>query len=172
MAFSDYQQTYAWQSALELGPKLTRLAEELPAGEQNGLTQALLNLAIDLPTAVGLDIQNGSTTRNEILVRLQSVLELTARIYPALDNVMVENALAERIERFTGANFTETIPAPAPPVAREPEVEVSAPVETAAPSEPTPNAEDIISTSIIAPVAPIIPVAPVTPTPEEATPSQ
>ncbi len=112
MAFTDYQNTIAWNSALELGPKLTQLAEELPVAEQNGLAQALLCLALDLPTAIGIDIQTGSNTRNEVLVRLQTALELTNRIYPALDIVSVERALEERIERFTGPNFSETIQAP------------------------------------------------------------
>jgi hypothetical protein len=112
MAFSDYQDTYSWQAAIELGPKLTMLAEELPSAEQNGLGQALLHLALDLPTAIATDIQIGSSTRHAILIKLQTALELTGRIYPALDNGAVQNALAERIERFTGDNFAEAIPAP------------------------------------------------------------
>ncbi|MEO7617216.1 MAG: hypothetical protein ABIS59_00065 [Candidatus Saccharibacteria bacterium] len=114
MAFSDYQHTYSWQAAMELGPKLTMLAEELPSAEQNGLGQALLNLALDLPTAIAIDIQSGSNTRHSILIKLQTALELTGRIYPALDNGLVQNALAERIDRFTGDNFAEAIPAPVP----------------------------------------------------------
>ena len=112
MAFSDYQNTYAWQASIELGPKLTMLAEELPSAEQNGLGQSLLNLALDLPTAIGIDLQTGSSSRNSVLIKLQSALELTGRIYPALDNGAVQNALNDRLDRFTGASFSETIPAP------------------------------------------------------------
>lgn len=115
MAFSDYQNTYAWQAAIELGPKLTMLAEELPSAEQNGLGQSLLNLALDLPTAIGIDLQTGSTSRNAVLIKLQSALELTGRIYPALDNGAVQNALSDRLDRFTGANFSENIPSPVSP---------------------------------------------------------
>lgn len=115
MAFSDYQKTYAWQAAMDLGPKLTMLAEELPSAEQNGLGQALLHLALDLPTAIAIDIQNSSSTRHAIIIKLQTALELTGRIYPALDNGIVQTALAERIERFTGDTFAEVITAPVVP---------------------------------------------------------
>ncbi len=112
MAFSDYQNTYAWQAAIELGPKLTMLAEELPSAELNGLGRSLLNLALDLPTAIGIDLQTGSNSRNAVLIKLQSALELTGRIYPALDNGAVQNALNDHLDRFTGASFAENIPAP------------------------------------------------------------
>jgi hypothetical protein len=112
MAFSDYQNTYSWQAAIELAPKLTMLAEELPSAEQNGLGRSLLNLALDLPTAIGIDLQTGSTSRNAVLIKLQSALELTGRIYPALDNGAVQNAVSDRLDRFTGEGFAEAIPAP------------------------------------------------------------
>lgn len=121
---------------MELGPKLTMLSEELPSAEQNGLGQALLNLALDLPTAIGIDIQTGSTSRFAILIKLQTALELTGRIYPALDNGTVENALAARIDRFTGDNFAEMIPVPiAPEVISESEEVIEAvPSQPLAPS--------------------------------------
>lgn len=152
MAFSDYQQTIAWHSALELGPKLSRLAEELPVGEQNGLSQALLNLAIDLPTSIGIDIQTGGTTRNAVLVKLQTALELTARIYPALDTVVVENALADRIERFTGPSFNETISTPPTAItqAEDPIDEVEAIVDQ-------PLTQPIVQAPELQPIAPINP---------------
>lgn len=162
MAFSDYQNTYAWQAAMELGPKLTMLSEELPSAEQNGLGQALLNLALDLPTAIGADIQTGSTSRFAVLIKLQTALELTGRIYPALDNGAVENALAAKMDRFTGDTFAEMIPAPAAPEVIPETEEVAAEV---VPSQPlVPSAAFVAQQASAA-----LPTMPPTPNPIETS---
>ncbi len=114
MTLNDYRETYSWRAAIELGHPLTLLTEELPAQENSGLITALQSLMVDLPSAIAGDLISGTNARQTAYVRLQSVLELIERVYPALDTAESKTKLDELIARTESPAFAEVHVAPTP----------------------------------------------------------
>ncbi len=101
MALSEFRDTHSWQGAIELGPQLVRLAEDLPAAEQMGLSLQLRQAMIEIPATAAADLLQGSKdTRLLPVLRLLAILDLIEKIYPALDTAVV---------RKTADNFAESI---------------------------------------------------------------
>jgi hypothetical protein len=108
MAFSDFRDTYSWKGAVELGPHLARLADELPAAEQMGLALQLRDGMVNLASGVGLDLLDGDTfARRRHAVRLLATLDLIDHVYPALDTAAARDALDKLLDRLTGPDFDE-----------------------------------------------------------------
>ena len=143
MTLSQYRSSRSWLGAIELGPKLMSLAEELPASEEMGLSLQLRQLMVKLPTTVGADLVLGTDTRKTAGFRLQATLEMIERVYPALDTAGVRadaDALVERLmsdEQF--AAVPEAAPAPAAPEPEPLDVPTLEPADT--PVLPTEAAE-------------------------------
>ena len=112
MNLSDYRHTYSWQSAIELGRPLTKLTEELPSQENHGLITAIQGLMIDLPAAIAEDLISNGNSRQRVILRLESALELIESVYPALDTANSKQMLDELVERCTSDNFNEKVSAP------------------------------------------------------------
>lgn len=113
MSPAEFRKTYSWHAALDLGPELVTLAEELPAHEQTGLVMQISELMIELPAMVAADLVDGSTLRFGPFYRLTATLELIERVYPALDAGAAKSALEELGSRLASTLFTEQVPAPA-----------------------------------------------------------
>jgi hypothetical protein len=149
VTLSDYRNTLSWKGAIELGPKLIRVAEELPASEEIGLSLQLRQLMVELPAAIAADMAGATDTRQLTMYKLVAALELVDRVYPALDTGDTKTAVDKLAERLAGPNFAEgatssATPAPAaePALTPEPnhEPEPEAPA-VSVPAEPTPAAE-------------------------------
>ena len=106
----DYRETKAWQAALELGPRLMSLADDLPATEAMGLSWQLRHLAVDLPAVVADDLMRDRQTRRLAILRLLTALELIDRVYPALDTVSIKRSTESLAELLTGEEFEITEP--------------------------------------------------------------
>jgi len=158
MTLSEYRDTLAWQGAIDLGPHIVKLAEELPQAEQTGLGQQLRQLMVELPGVIAMDLVDGSSARLQVALRLAGALELTERIYPALDTAAARTALDTLTERLSSGSFTEKITVAGQPEALAPGQIADLPNEgEAAPAT--------------APVAPEVPAAVATPVSVEAQPS-
>lgn len=113
MSQAEYRNTYSWQAALDLGPELVSLAEDLPLHEQTGLVMQISELMIELPAMVAADLVDGTSLRFAPFYRLIAALELIERVYPALDAGEAKSDLEELGVRLASASFTELVPAPA-----------------------------------------------------------
>ncbi len=116
MTLADYRNTQSWQEAIELGPMLARLADELPAAEAMGMGLALRRDLIKLPSAVAIDlVRDDSNLRFAVAVRVATTLELIERVYPAIEVADIQAKLATLTERLASPeHFDERLPAPAP----------------------------------------------------------
>ncbi len=114
MSLSDYQQTHSWQGAIELGPHIVKVAEQLPGTEQTGLSQHLRVLMVELAGAVAIDLLNGSKTRLPVALRLAAAMELVERVYPALDTSDARTALYKLTDRLNSDKFDEQVTTPNP----------------------------------------------------------
>ena len=123
MTLSEYRTSSSWQGAINLGPELMRLAEELPASEEMGLSYQLRQVMIDLPAAVAGDLVQNTETRHAVGFRLLATLELVDKVYPALDTVDMRKTAEELVERFMSTELfaaapkqpsLPVVPAPAP----------------------------------------------------------
>lgn len=94
-------------------PLVVRLAEQLPAAEEQGLKRHLFDLQVDLPAAVGLDLVQSGERRREPLMRLQAALAVVEMIYPAIDAGELPEAAQALEARLLGRDFAEAEPAPA-----------------------------------------------------------
>ncbi len=136
MKLQEYRNSSSWLGAIELGPKLMELAEELPASEEMGLSFQLRQLMVDLPATVCADLVDGTDSRRVAAYRLLATLELVDRVYPALDTAGVRNEADALVESLlSGDSFSDMVggPKPAAAVSDDPEPE-EAPA-TPAPSE-------------------------------------
>jgi hypothetical protein len=143
VTLSDYRNTLSWKGAIELGPKLIRVAEELPASEEIGLSLQLRQLMVELPAAIAADMAGATDTRQLTMYKLVAALELVDRVYPALDTGDTKTAVDKLAERLAGPNFAEgatSSAAPAPAPTSEPTPEPEAPA-VSVPAEPAPAAE-------------------------------
>jgi hypothetical protein len=108
MALSEFRDTHSWQGAIDLGPLLVQLAEELPAGETNGLAQQLRQGMVELPAAIALDmLEKDSYTRRAVSLRLLAIIELIDKVYPALDTAQARTKLEKLIDRIASDKLTE-----------------------------------------------------------------
>jgi hypothetical protein len=108
MAFSDFRDTYSWKGAVELGPHLARLADELPGAEQMGLALQLREGMVQLVAGIGLDLLDGDhLVRRRHAVRLLATLDLIDHVYPALDTAAARDGLEKLLTRLTGPDFDE-----------------------------------------------------------------
>jgi hypothetical protein len=118
MPLTEFRTAYSWQEAIDLGPSLVRLSEELPALEQMGLSWQLQQVMVDLPTAIAVDLmEDGSNTRRVVALKLLAALELIDKIYPALDTSDVRTHVDALVARIQSERFAETangIAAPPP----------------------------------------------------------
>lgn len=108
MSQAEYRNTYSWLGALNLGPKLVNLSEDLPMQEQTGLVMQLHQLMVELPAMVAADLVDDTNLRFAPFYRLTAVLELIERVYPALDAGDAKKSLDELGERLTTAAFAES----------------------------------------------------------------
>ncbi|HVQ44616.1 MAG TPA: four helix bundle protein [Candidatus Saccharimonadia bacterium] len=123
MKLSEYRNSSSWQKAIDLGPKLMALAEELPASEETGLSLQLRQLMVELPATIAADlVQEHSDERLMPALKLLATLELIDRVYPALDTAGVRSeadALAEGLVSGEPAARDAEPPQPAPAPERE-----------------------------------------------------
>ncbi len=103
MALFDYRKDMVWQAAVALAPQLVRLAEELPAAEELGLSWQLRQLLAELPAAVALDRATGSQTRLSVGLRLSAVLDVLEHVYPALDVAAAHTMVDQVVEQLMSA---------------------------------------------------------------------
>jgi len=90
MKLSQYRSSSSWLGAIELGPKLMTLAEELPASEELGLSLQLRQIMVELPATIAADLLQGSSEARLLpVLKLLATLELIDRVYPALDTAGV-----------------------------------------------------------------------------------
>ena len=123
MTLSEYRTSSSWQGAIDLGPDLMRLAEELPGSEEMGLSFQLRQLMVELPASVAGDLVQGTETRHPVGFRLLATLELVDKVFPALDTADVRASAEELVERFMSTELfaaTPGTPAPAAPAAPAP----------------------------------------------------
>ncbi|HEY6736162.1 MAG TPA: hypothetical protein VI322_00440 [Candidatus Saccharimonadia bacterium] len=116
MTLSTYRNSPYWKAAIDLGPALARLADDLPATETYGLSAALRKYSIALPAAIAADLLAGhTTTRYPVTLKLQAALELVDRVYPALDTAAVRAAADTLAEQLLADDFgaSDDVPAPA-----------------------------------------------------------
>ncbi len=137
MTLSEYRNSSSWQGAIELGPHLMRLAEELPGSEEMGLSLQLRQLMVEVPAAVAGDLVQGTSSRHPAGFRLLTTLELIDRVYPALDTAGVRADAEKLVARFMSTEQFAAGPAPAKPAATE-AAPVPADVPVMAP-EPAPT---------------------------------
>jgi hypothetical protein len=121
MTVSDFQNTYSWQSAINLGPQLVRLSEELPGSEQLGLCWHLQKIMVELPAAIAADLlPGGDNTRRDAALRLVATLEIIEKVYPALDTMRLRQDVDDLFERLGSEHFSERIGGTAPMPEPEP----------------------------------------------------
>jgi hypothetical protein len=158
MPLSEFRTAYSWQEAINLGPSLVRLAEELPGSEQMGLCWQVQQAMVDLPAAIALDLmEDNSFTRRLVTLKLLAALELIDKIYPALDTAGVRAEVDAVVERISSDRFTETAagypaaPTQALPLATEPQAAGPA---YSVPLLPDPPAPSPVTPEPYPPVAP------------------
>jgi hypothetical protein len=147
VTLSEHRKTLSWKGAIDLGPGLIRIAEEMPASEELGLSLQIRQAMVELPAAIVADLENGTNTRQAVVYKLVASLELVDRVFPALDTVKTKQDVERLVERLSGPDFTERPSAPAPAAAPIPvtpeahdepaESPAPAPVPAAEPAEPT-----------------------------------
>jgi hypothetical protein len=158
MPLSNFRTSRSWQDAIDLGPSLVMLAEQLPGSEQMGLCWQLQQAMVELPATVAHDMmEDGSNTRLEASLRLVATLDLVEKIYPALDTAGVRDQVEKLVDRLQAEDFGDNASSagPAPAVA-----DIQAPVAAVMPASVTPPAP-------LGPAAniPVIPGAPAAPAP-------
>jgi len=112
MNLEDLRDTHSWQRAIELGPQLVRLAEELPASEQMGLSWQLRQSMVELPAAIAADLQSKSSTRQAAAFRLIAALDLIEKVYPALDTAGLRADAESLVEWVASSHFADRINQP------------------------------------------------------------
>jgi hypothetical protein len=169
MTLSQYRSSSSWLGAIELGPKLMNLAEELPASEEMGLSLQLRQLMVELPATVAADLVQGTDTRQVVAFRLLSTLELVDRVYPALDTAGLRADADSLVERLMSADQfaagPEPVPVAAAPEAEPLDVPTLEPADTPVlPTEVTEAADVAAPTTEVVAEVPVVTPAPIEPT--------
>jgi hypothetical protein len=147
MTLNEYRSNEHWKAAIDLGPAIARLADDLPLAEANGLSQTLRLLMVEVPAAVAEDLVVGTKTRQSAILKLVAALELVEKVYPALDTSQPRSAVDALAAKLFSSSFSEGAepPAPKPKPAEPTAVTVNAGGEiqpTGAPQPaPTPAAQ-------------------------------
>jgi hypothetical protein len=143
MSSIRYRTSPYWKAAIDLGPSLARLADELPASEENGLSLSMRQLSVELPATIAADLVAGTTTTRHITVlKLVAALELVDRVFPALDTVSARAAADALAEQLLAPEFGAPAEAPIPtaPSVLVPVSAAETPVlDTPAPAAPRPT---------------------------------
>lgn len=135
MTLSDYRQSPSWKGAVDLGPQLVSLAEELPAAEELGLSWQLRQLMVEVPACIAADLLDGSATRRPAVFRLLAVLELIDRVYPALDTAATRQQAEDLAQHLLEEDFgkaptpKDQAPAEAAPMPAQAPAPVSEPAK-------------------------------------------
>lgn len=160
MTLSEFRETYSWQGAIALGPKLITLAEELPGSEENGLSLQLRTLMVELPATIAADLMADRKPALAPVLKLVAIMELIDKVFPALDTADTRTQIDELSSRLVSDNFTERTGG-SPAIAQTAPAEPTAPVAAAAAETPVLASEvSITPDSEVAPVLPtIVPVA-------------
>ena len=115
MATERYRETASWHETIAFGRVLSRFTDQLPSTETE-LVRQLQLIEIDLATAVGRDLSQGTTDRFYQLVRLRAITDLVETVYAALDLSRLQGEVQKLEQRLTGPDFeqpiTEASPAP------------------------------------------------------------
>ena len=140
-----------------------RLAEELPAAEEHGLSLHLRQLMVQVPAAVAEDLIKNRDSQLASALKLVTVLELIDLVYPALDTADTKSAADALLQRLASPNFNErqgvagTGPAlqELAPAYEEP---TSAPADTPLVPAEAPAAADPMSNETTIPAVATVPV--------------
>jgi hypothetical protein len=113
---------------MDVAPSLIRLAEELPASEEMGLSFQLRQLIVEVPASVASDLLRGTELRHKSVLKLVTAIDLIDRVYPALDTAEIRQSIEQLANHLTGAGFRDELekphsqaPAPVPPAHEAPE---------------------------------------------------
>lgn len=134
MTLSDYRSNPYWKAAVDLGPTLVRLADELPASEANGISQILRHVATELPAAIAADLMDNGNTRQAPALKLAAAVELIDKVYPALDTAAGRAAVDALLEKLFAPDFGGEAPAAQPQVSVAPASAPEIPAPTLAPA--------------------------------------
>lgn len=112
MPLSDFRDTFAWREAIEMGPDLIQLAEQLPASEEMGLAYGIRKVMVELPAAIAYDLLEGNSySRKKPIARLAAMLDIIDKVYPALDTIEPRNKLEKLTDRVgSSESFGEQTP--------------------------------------------------------------
>ncbi len=146
MTLSEYRSGSSWQGAIELGPRLMKLAEELPGSEEMGLSFQLRQAMVEVPATAAADAMQGAqNTRLLPVLKLLAALDLIEKVYPALDTADVRAAAETLAEHLT----TTAMGASATPAAA-----LAAPAELAPTPAPAPSTVPVVPDATVAPILP------------------
>jgi hypothetical protein len=106
----EYQNTHAWQQAIELSLQLQSLIEELPAEEKDSLIPLLRESMVNIPAKIAMALIHDSQPDMEAVLRLQTQLEIISRVYPAIEIGSQQDSLGELLERLSDGTFQELVP--------------------------------------------------------------
>lgn len=143
MTLSTYRNSPYWKAAIDLGPALARLADDLPGSEEVGLGKTLRHISVELPASIAADLISSTDTRQHVVLKLVAALELVDRVYPALDTAAARQSADALAEQLLAPGFGPEPAAPAPAeVEAAPVVPAApvAPVSVPVAAEPTPVA--------------------------------
>jgi hypothetical protein len=119
MAEVDYKQSYAWQEAIKLAQDVYTLIETLPETAQ-ALSDQMAAVAAEVPAEIADCLLERKKASLTAVLKLDSLVELISRIYPALDTADVEHGTKQLLERLQSSHLTELVaPAVEPEVASE-----------------------------------------------------
>lgn len=137
---TQYKESANWQAAINLGPKLIALADDMPASEQMGLGMQLRQIMVDLPAAVANDLLHGGNARHLQALKLVAALELIDRVYPALDTASTKSAADKLATQLLSRDEQTTAPSAEPqPRPAQSERDSEAAAEHAGAIEPAPS---------------------------------
>ncbi|HEY2004548.1 MAG TPA: hypothetical protein VGH44_05555 [Candidatus Saccharimonadia bacterium] len=147
---TQYKESANWQAAINIGPKLIALADDMPASEQMGLGMQLRQIMVDLPATVADDLLHGGNTRHLQALKLVAALELIDRVYPALDTASAKTAA----DKLTAQLLSRETPTAGPSVEPQPRVAQSerdseAAAEHAGAVEPAPSGTEPSSVPVM-----------------------
>jgi hypothetical protein len=112
----QYRTYYSWQEAMQLSLLLYRQADDLPDEEQHLLASDLRRAAVEVPTQVAENLMSQQPASLSAIIKLQIIMELIGKVYPALDTADTEKAVNMLAGRLQDPNrFMEVLPQPVAP---------------------------------------------------------